>query len=138
MTAKRVGPACRWPLFVLMLCLPGFTTWAAPADQGATDYQRYCSRCHGHDGFGDGPLASHLDPAPADLTRIKRRREGRFPARELAEIIDGRARIMHEGARSMPAWGRHFSEEFGDGVLSEELGKGKLFGIIEYLRRIQR
>ena len=110
---------------------------AGPGD-GERDYLRYCSRCHGHDGTGNGPLAGKLDPRPADLTRIAARRDGGFPVRELADIIDGRARVMEQGEREMPAWGRHFSAEFGDGVLSEELAKGKLLGIIDYLRSLQR
>ncbi|MDT8438961.1 MAG: cytochrome c [Wenzhouxiangellaceae bacterium] len=27
-----------------------------------------CAQCHGEDGDGQGPLARHLDPAPADFT----------------------------------------------------------------------
>ena len=111
---------------------------ATAAADGATDYRHHCSRCHGEQGRGDGPLAGQLDPAPPDLTRIAQRRGGRFPTRELADIIDGRAAIMAQGPRVMPAWGRHFSAEFGDGVLSEELAKGKLIGIVDYLRSIQR
>jgi hypothetical protein len=46
--------------------------------------------------------------APADLTRIKRRHNGTFPRKLLAEIIDGRAVISNHGQREMPIWGERY------------------------------
>ncbi len=36
--------------------------------QGKQVYTSNCQSCHGINGLGDGPLASGLDPPPADLT----------------------------------------------------------------------
>ena len=40
---------------------------APPLDQGARLYAENCTDCHGALGFGDGPNAVGLDPAPADF-----------------------------------------------------------------------
>ncbi len=34
---------------------------------GATLYQEQCTACHGAEGYGDGPLASSLEPAPTNF-----------------------------------------------------------------------
>lgn len=130
-----------YALLVLPIVLWPATPLAADkaADREAErDFRQYCGQCHGHDGRGQGPNAYRLATRPADLTLISRRRGGVFPTMELAAYIDGRAEYLESGPRSMPAWGRHFSAEFGDGVVSEELAKGKLLRIVDYLRSIQR
>ncbi len=35
--------------------------------RGSATYQQFCSTCHGESTRGDGPLATGLDPPPADL-----------------------------------------------------------------------
>jgi len=35
--------------------------------RGSATYQQFCSNCHGESTRGDGPLATGLDPPPADL-----------------------------------------------------------------------
>jgi mono/diheme cytochrome c family protein len=42
---------------------------AALVDLGAQLYGRNCAACHGSDGRGDGPVASHLVVPPRDFTR---------------------------------------------------------------------
>lgn len=46
------------------------STWSDPksAQRGKQVYQQNCLSCHGKNGEGDGPVASSLDHAPADLT----------------------------------------------------------------------
>jgi mono/diheme cytochrome c family protein len=62
-------------------------------------FVRYCSACHGAHGQGDGPAASAFQPPPADLTRIRQRHDGFFPAAEVAAAIDGRTAIPAHGSR---------------------------------------
>ncbi len=50
------------PIFVVALALVA-PAWAADAL-----YERECAFCHGIDGRGDGPAASHLRVAPADFS----------------------------------------------------------------------
>ncbi len=52
-------------LLVAATCLP-----VAAADLAAAkkDFTRFCAKCHGTEGKGDGPQAEALDPKPRDLT----------------------------------------------------------------------
>ncbi len=45
----------------------------AADDSGAAreNYQRYCQKCHGEQGKGDGPGAAMLNPKPRDYTDCK-------------------------------------------------------------------
>jgi hypothetical protein len=101
-------------------------------------YKRYCSACHGMDGKGQGPVASDLRTPPADLTQIAKRRGGEFPVGEIAAIIDGRTEVRGHGSRAMPVWGERFSEQVGGGSLGEEVVRGNLLVLMQYLQSIQQ
>ena len=101
-------------------------------------FMRYCSACHGVEGRGDGPAAPALRPPPADLTRIAQRRGGRFPVAEIAAYIDGRTVVSAHGSREMPIWGERFGEMAGGGSVGEEVVRGNLLVLIEYLQSIQQ
>ena len=107
------------------------------ADMGAETFARHCAACHGAEGRGDGPVAASLSKPPADLTRIAARRGGDFPRGELGKIIDGRFAISAHGTREMPVWGARFGESIPDPGLSEEIGRGKIAILLEYLASIQ-
>ena len=89
-------------------------------------------------GRGDGPAASVLQPPPADLTRITQRHDGLFPVAEITALIDGRTVIPAHGSREMPIWGERFGEMVGGGSLGEEVVRGNLLVLIEYLQAIQQ
>jgi len=99
---------------------------------------RYCSACHGMTGHGDGPAAPALRPPPADLTWIAQRRGGHFPVAEIAAHIDGRTVVPAHGSREMPIWGGRFGEMGGGGSVGEEVVRGNLLVLIEYLQSIQQ
>lgn len=40
---------------------------ADPLASGKVSYLRFCDVCHGSTGFGDGPLATSIDPPPGNL-----------------------------------------------------------------------
>lgn len=107
------------------------------AEMGAEHFARYCAPCHGVGAKGDGPVAPALAKRPADLTRIAARRGGEFPAGEIARIIDGRFEIASHGTREMPVWGERFAEEVPDPGLSEEIARGRIAVLVEYLKSIQ-
>jgi mono/diheme cytochrome c family protein len=107
------------------------------ADMGSEFYQRYCASCHGIEGKGDGPAASVLDPPPKDLTRIAVRRGGKFPDGEIARYVDGRFEVAAHGSRTMPVWGESFGAAIPDAGVSEEVVRGRILVIVEYLKSIQ-
>lgn len=107
------------------------------AEMGAAPFERYCASCHGAKGEGDGSVVPALATAPADLTRIAARRDGEFPRGEIGRIIDGRFRIDAHGTREMPVWGARFAEAIADPGLSEEVSRGTIAVLVEYLASIQ-
>ena len=108
------------------------------AQMGAEVFPRYCASCHGLRGEGDGPTAEALKTRPADLTRIAARRGGTFPAGEIARFIDGRFAIPAHGSREMPVWGERFGEMYPEPGVAEEVARGKIATLVEYLKSIQR
>jgi hypothetical protein len=90
------------------------------------------------DGKGHGPVATALRTPPADLTQIAKRRGGDFPVAEIAAYIDGRTEVRAHGSRDMPVWGERFSEQVGGGSLGEEVVRGNLLILIQYLQSLQQ
>jgi mono/diheme cytochrome c family protein len=89
---------------------------AAAAQRGAVSYQRYCTACHGPTAHGDGPVASALRTAPADLTTISKRNNGSFPYERVERFIDGRESTRAHGTPDMPVWGEVFKKTQGTGA----------------------
>ncbi|MDJ0852741.1 MAG: c-type cytochrome [Myxococcota bacterium] len=107
------------------------------ADMGSELYAQYCASCHGSAGAGDGPAAGALKNRPADLTRIAERRGG-FDDGEVARFIDGRFSPEAHGTREMPVWGARFGERVPEAGLSEEITRGRILVLVEYLKSIQK
>jgi mono/diheme cytochrome c family protein len=107
------------------------------ADMGSEFYQRYCASCHGIEAKGDGPAAAALKTPPKDLTRIAARRGGKFPDGEIARYIDGRFETPAHGSRTMPVWGESFGAAIPDAGVSEEVVRGRILVLVEYLKSIQ-
>ena len=108
------------------------------ADLGESVFLRHCAVCHGESGRGDGPAAGALRVAPADLTRIATRRGGSFPEGEIARFVDGRFTVVAHGTREMPIWGQRLGEQIPDAGVSEEVVRGQISVVVEYLKSIQR
>lgn len=145
MTSRPLAAAA-FAVLVLAL-LPGCASEPPPGrppphpvlvEQGAELYGRYCAACHGLDAQGEGPVAGALRTSPSDLTRIAARREGRFPAAEIALHIDGRFAPEAHGTREMPVWGRRFSAELPAGELQQPIVRGRLLVLVTFLEAIQR
>lgn len=71
-------------------------------------FKRYCASCHGQDGRGAGPVASALKTRPSDLTSIRARNGGVFPAQVVESFITGGALRPAHGSADMPVWGPIF------------------------------
>ncbi len=118
----------------------------AAVEVGWEYYQLYCAVCHGAEGKGDGEYASLLSVKPPDLTKIAARRGGKFPAEEVARIIQGLGDVRAHGPKVMPNWDMVFATEQVGGASGRLVGwksrkegeaGGKAVLLAEYLRSIQ-
>jgi mono/diheme cytochrome c family protein len=96
--------------------------------KGRVLYEKHCVSCHGKSAEGDGPAASALKVPPADLTRIKRKNNG-FPQEKVESWIDGEKYAVGHGSRTMPVWGKRFSDHSP---------QGEIPALAKYLETIQR
>jgi len=139
-TCKALPVRWIW-LLIPLVVIAGRGSDAAAQDAysvGRQLFERHCSACHGMDGKGQGPVASALLTPPADLTQIAKRRGGEFQAADIAAYIDGRSDVRAHGSRDMPVWGERFSEQVGGGSLGEEVVRGNLLVLIQYLQSLQQ
>ncbi len=149
--ASRPRPARAVVLASAWLALSGFAKDPPPAspvdeqpgsstliEAGRTHYLQFCASCHGTDGRGAGPAALALRIPPTDLTMLARRNHGSFPAARVADSIDGRMRIPIHGTREMPIWGERLGEDIGRRDTREEVVRGRIWFLVEYIHSIQR
>jgi len=99
---------------------------------GASTFRLYCASCHGTSGKGDGPIASSMKTAPADLTQIAKRNGGVFPAEQIRRTIDGRSPKRGHG-NEMPVWGDAFATSKVDSAPVAQ----KIQRLVTYLESIQ-
>jgi len=71
-------------------------------------YVNYCAACHGKDGKGNGPATPALKVAPADLTVLARKNDGKYPVMKVSSVLTGQADLAAHGNKEMPVWGRIF------------------------------
>jgi mono/diheme cytochrome c family protein len=109
---------------------------AADGNPGRRAYFQYCSACHGEDGRGDGVVAQHMCPKPADLTHLAARHGGSFPDDAVRASIDGRSAIAAHGTPRMPVWGRLFAQEHTP-EQGEAHVRSQVQIIVDHLRSIQ-
>lgn len=101
-------------------------------DHGQKLYMTYCASCHGVDAKGNGPAATALKTAPADLTNIPKD-NGKFPALRVKRIIGGDDFISGHGSREMPIWGNIFREQ-----RDRTIATGNIYALTMYLQSIQK
>ncbi|HXJ39516.1 MAG TPA: hypothetical protein VNH18_09560 [Bryobacteraceae bacterium] len=82
------------------------TSYTQP--KGPEMFVSYCAPCHGRDGKGTGPAASALKKAPADLTLLAQKNNGKYPGLKVQEFIRGDSWPAAHGSRDMPIWGELF------------------------------
>jgi len=100
-------------------------------------YLRYCTSCHGENGKGQGPVASSLRIAPADLTQIAKRAGGHFDEATVLAAIDGRRTVAAHGPREMPVWGAVFGDELEGRAYPEYVNLLQSRALMDYLRSLQ-
>jgi mono/diheme cytochrome c family protein len=129
-------------LLISMTAAFGVKDGACAADDfhlGILEYEISCMPCHGVDGRGHGPKAGTLNVAPANLTKITKANDGKFPTQKIADIIDGRAVIASHGTRDMPIWGERYRVSV-PGLSTtwvEQRARTQIQALVSYLRSIQ-
>lgn len=101
-------------------------------------FQRFCASCHGRSGYGDGPVAPSFKVVIPDLSRLSQRSGGRFPARRVLEIIDGRAVLPAHGSRPMPVWGYEFEAQVPADQPGRATAQTLIYRLVEHLRSLQQ
>lgn len=107
------------------------------AEAGRSLYAENCAACHGRYAEGDGPVAGALIVAPPDLTQLAARNGGAFPARTVADYIDGRRAVTAHGNRSMPVWGTEFWLQAGATDGAEDKVQGKIRSLVAFIESLQ-
>jgi mono/diheme cytochrome c family protein len=85
--------------------VPARATSPASGEQMFTSY---CASCHGKDAKGNGPAASALNKAPADLTTLAKRNGDKYPDMRVMAVLRGEAPVAAHGTQEMPVWGPVF------------------------------
>lgn len=103
-----------------------------PASDAQAMFTNYCAVCHGATGVGDGPAASALAKAPADLTHLSSRNGGQFPEIKVKRYIEGLDQVAAHGTRDMPMWGDLFRS------LNRDTAQIRIQALSDYLKKIQK
>src|SRR5690242_9614069 len=106
---------------------------ATPMHSGETMFRSYCASCHGVSGMGDGPAASVLKMAPADLTQLRRKHGGKFPEAYVTAKLTTVDEAVH-GSKEMPIWGPVLSSVSHGGPSEVAL---RIKNIVDYIERLQ-
>lgn len=101
--------------------------------EGVDTYKAYCAVCHGPQAKGNGPAATALKKAPADLTTIAKRNGGTFSASDVEAVIMGQQVMASHGSREMPIWGPVFQSLAPD----QSFVKLRVSNLVGYLKSIQ-
>lgn len=104
-------------------------------NSGIEMFQEYCAVCHGRAGKGDGPAASALKKAPADLTTLSARNGGKFPETRVYGYIEGSDEVGAHGNREMPIWGQAFRNM---GRSDATIEHQRISNLTDYIKRFQK
>lgn len=102
---------------------------------GAEMYKSYCASCHGITGEGNGPAAEALKVAPANLTRLRRNNNGKFPEARVLAVLEGKQDFRAHGSTEMPVWGSVFRVMAQGDRSSPQLRMRNLTRHVESLQR---
>jgi mono/diheme cytochrome c family protein len=116
----------------------GAQTFVLTDYSGAELFEQFCAACHGTSGRGNGPVAGTLNVLVPDLTRLAERNDGRFPAADVRDTIDGRSLVVAHGPRTMPVWGYEFWVEEGGDVEAEADARELISRLVRHIESIQQ
>ena len=109
---------------------------ATSPSSGQEMFKAYCAACHGIDGKGNGPAAVSLKTAPADLTQLASKNNGKFPNAEVYTAIKGDPDMPTpaHGSTTMPVWGTVFNSmnQHSDNVVHLRIAN-----LVHYIETIQ-
>ena len=103
--AILIAVLCAVPMGLVRAQGPDLGT-EAQRESGKALYLKYCAQCHGENGDGEGPAASHLRPRPRNFTtgkfKVRTTPNGALPTHQ--DLVN----IIRRGMpyTSMPAWPR--------------------------------
>src|SRR5690606_30769789 len=111
--ALAVGGAIAATLLLPAATLPAQAqeSQSVQAQFGRSTYRLFRVGCHGADGKGNRTVAEALDLPLVDLTQIRKRNGGVFPADAVAAAIAGTRMGGHRDLAPEP-WARIFADEF--------------------------
>ena len=117
-----------FPLVLTVLTFVGTTATAArqtastAAVSGSDLFYNSCAACHGVSGKGNGPMGQVLTIRPADLTILAKKTQGKFPAAQIYQMIDGRnPAVRGHGGPDMPVWGDVFAARGGEAAVRDRI-----------------
>jgi mono/diheme cytochrome c family protein len=105
------------------------------AASGQQMFNNYCATCHGKEGRGDGPVAVALKKAPADLSSLAVRNNGKFPELEIYHSILGDGMIAAHGSQEMPVWGDVLKSLDAD---TDSMVRLRIANLTSYVKSLQR
>ena len=88
-------------LTIVLIAATAASASAADLAAAKKDFVRFCAKCHGNEGKGDGPQADALDPRPRDLTNCTQMKAVTDDTLFTA-IKEGGAAVKL--SKDMPAW----------------------------------
>lgn len=100
---------------------------------GAGMFKDYCAVCHGKDAKGNGPAASELKQAPANLTTLAKRHGGKFPDAYVEEVLRNGAKAPAHGDAEMPVWGPLFRSLDSDPAIMYV----RISSLVSYIKSLQ-
>ncbi len=100
---------------------------------GARMFKEYCAVCHGKEAKGDGPAASALKQAPADLTTLAKRHDGKFPDQYVEAVLRNGVKTPAHGDAEMPVWGPLFKSMDPDPFFMYV----RISSVMSYLKTLQ-
>ena len=96
-------------------------------------FMAYCASCHGKDAKGNGPVASALKFAPADLTTLAKRHDGKFPDVYVQNVLRNGVKTPAHGDAEMPVWGPLFRSMDSDPMFMHV----RISSLMIYLKSLQ-
>jgi mono/diheme cytochrome c family protein len=137
-----------WLRFAIAGCIVIGAVDSASAQQaevGKDDYLKLCSGCHGSAGKGDGPNAKSLRKPPADLTKLSKTNNGRFPLVRAYDVMDGKLEIIVHGPREMPSFAEvlkkdvmsRMPRDYMSPDLVESMARKRMIEVIDYVMSLQ-
>jgi cytochrome c oxidase cbb3-type subunit 3 len=110
----------RIPLALVLVAATVLPAAAADLAAARKDFVRFCAKCHGSEGKGDGPQADALDPKPRDLTDCARMK-GESDDKLFTTIKEGGAAVQL--SKDMPAW-------------KDGMDDGEIHDLVAYVRSL--